>query len=153
MRIALAACLVACGDNAPECGYVELLSHGRNIWPAQIAVDDRYVYYSDYDNGSGVHLVFRQPRDGGDERVFASRARAVSFGYGMAVDARNVYWAAELDIGYTLFATPVTGASTIDIGVVSACVARGIAVDAVNVYGGAVRCEGVAARVLAFPQD
>ncbi len=157
MRIALAVCTaacMACGDNAPVCGHVEVLEGNRNIWPGQIAVDDERVYFSDYDNSAGTRLVFRQPRDGGQPLVIAARDETQRFGFGMATDERYVFWAAEdAPTGYTLFATPLLGGRSLELAGVSLCTANGIAVDAVAVYAGAIRCADEPARVIAVPHD
>ncbi len=142
-----------CGDNAPVCGHVELLSGNRNIWGGHIAVDDERVYYSDYDNATGMPLVFRQPRDGGQELVIDVRPPGNRFGYGMASDGATVFWAAEDEArGYTLFATPALGGAAIPLGVISACTVQGVAFDAGNVYAGSERCNDgltdVPARVI-----
>ena len=160
MRWALVACVAAagCGDNASACGALELLDANRNIWVGHIAVDDERVYYSDYDNGFGTHLVFRQPKDGGQALVIAARDEFARFGFGMAVDASYLYWTAEAEpVGYTLWATPVLGGRTFDLTGVSGCTAHGIAVDSINAYAGAVRCNNgtsdVHSRVMAVPHN
>lgn len=157
MRIALALCLVAiagCGDNEPACGRVQVMSQFRNIWGGQIAVDDERVYYSDYDNGAGTHLLFRQPRDGGQELVIGARGRADRFGYGMASDGERLFWTGEADLlGYTLQATPVLGGRSQELATLSACTAHGVAVDSVAAYAGAIRCDGEPSRVIAAPRD
>lgn len=157
MRLALAACLAACagcGDNEPACGHVEILDANRNIWSGQIAVDDRFVFYTDYDNGIGTHLLFRQLREGGDRLVIGARGYDASLGYGMASDGRSVYWAADdRDIGSKLLATPVLGGSTNELAGISPCTARGIAFDEVNIYAGSLRCDDEPAHVIAAPRD
>lgn len=157
MRLALAASLaacVACGDNEPPCGHVEILDAYRNIWSGQIAVDDRFVFYTDYDNGVGTHLLFRQLREGGDRLVIGARGYDASLGYGMASDGQSVYWAADDGtVGYSLLASPVLGGSTSVLGGISACTAHGIAFDDVNVYAGSIRCDQEPARVIAARRD
>jgi hypothetical protein len=156
MRIALAVGLAACtgcGDNEPACGRTVVMSQLRNIWGGQIAVDDERVYYSDYDNGAGTHLIFRQPREGGQELVIGARGRN-RFGYGMASDGERLYWTGESDLlGYTLQATPVLGGRSQELATLSTCTAHGVAVDAVAAYAGAIRCGGEPSRVLAAPHD
>lgn len=157
MRIAIAvgvAVASGCGDNAPLCGHVQVLEAHRNIWAGHIAVDSERVYFSDYDNGAGTRLVFRQPRDGGQPLVIAARPETSRLGFGMAVDDRHLYWTAEADFaGYTLFATPLLGGRTLDLSRVSDCTASGIAIDSVAIYVGAIRCGDVPARVVAVPRD
>lgn len=157
MRIALAAYLAtcaACGDNEPECGHVEVLRANRNIWGGHIAVDGERVYYSDYDNGIGTHLVFRQPREGGQPLVIAAHGETNRFGYGMTTDATHVYWSAENALtGYYLLATPLLGGTTLQLGPISECTAHGVAVDDVNAYAGSVNCNGIPAKVTAVPHD
>lgn len=157
MRVAVAACLAACagcGDNEPPCGHVAVLDANRNIWAGHIAVDGENVFYSDYDNGVGTHLVFRQPREGGQPLVIAARGETHRFGFGMAIDDAFLYWSAESEpIGYTLFATPVLGGRSVQLGALSECTASGIAVDTVGAYAGAIRCNEMPARVIAVPHD
>jgi hypothetical protein len=157
MRIALAACLAAaagCGDNAPTCGHVDIIDANRNIWGGQIAVDDRFVYYSDYDNGAGTHLLFRQLREGGDRLVIGSRGVTSMLGYGMASDGRYVYWTAEVEpTGYHLLATPALGGRTLDLTAISACTAHGVAVDDVHAYAGSICCDGLPSHVVAAAHD
>jgi hypothetical protein len=143
-----------CGDNEPPCGHVEVLDANRNIWPGHIAVDAERVYYSDYDNGFGTHLVFRQPRDGGQPLVIGARGMSDRFGFGMATSASHLYWSAE-DIagGYHLLATPLLGGTTLELTAISTCTANGIAVDELAAYGGSVRCEDQPARVIAKDRD
>jgi len=149
--IGLAAC-AGCGDNLPPCGRVETLERNTNIWGGHIAVDAERVYYSDYDNGVGTHLVLRQPREGGQAFVIAARDVYSRFGYGMVTDDTYVYWTAETEgAGYTVFATPLLGGGSDNIGLVSMCTAHGIAVDSVNTYAGSVRCNGLPAQVVALP--
>jgi hypothetical protein len=148
--------LAGCGDNAPECGHVQLLEANRNIWGGHIAIDDERVYYSDYDNGFGTHLVFRQPRDGGQPLVIAARDEASRFGFGMAVDAAFVYWSAENEpAGYALLATPRLGGRTLELSAISECTATAVAVDAINAYASSRLCNNgtidVAAKVIAVP--
>lgn len=151
--LGLAACL-GCGDNEPACGHVQLLDGNRNIWSGQIAVDDRFVFYTDYDNGFGTHLLFRQLREGGERLVIGSRGFDATLGYGMASDGQRVYWAADDgESGFSLLATPVLGGSTTVLGGISSCMARGVAFDEVNAYAGSVRCEQEPARVIAAPRD
>jgi hypothetical protein len=156
-RALLVLCLAGCGDNAPACGYVQLLTVNRNIWGGHIAVDDERVYFSDYNNGIGTHLVFRQPRDGGQALVIGARGESSRFGFGMTVDGDVLYWSAENEpAGYSLLATPRLGGTTVELSAVSECTAHGVAVDAVNAYAGAVRCNNgvtdVPARVTAVPK-
>jgi hypothetical protein len=158
LALGLAACSAGCGDNEPACGHVQLLAGNRNIWGGHIAVDAERVYYSDYNNGAGTHLVFRQPRDGGQALVIAARDRFSRFGFGMGVDASLLYWAAESDLGgYNLLATPVLGGPTADVASISTCTGSGIAVDRLNAYAGAIRCRDGAielpSRVIAVPHD
>jgi hypothetical protein len=157
MRAALAACLAAaagCGDNAPECGHVDIIDANRNIWGGQIAVDGRFVYYTDYDNGTGTHLLFRQLRAGGDRLVIGARGETSTFGYGMASDGQYVYWSAEVEpTGYNLLATPVLGGRTLVLTAISTCTAHGIAVDTVNAYAGSIRCEDQPSHVVAVAHD
>lgn len=157
MRIALAVCTaacMACGDNAPVCGHVEVLEAHRNIWPGQIAVDGERVYFSDYDNGADTRLVFRQPRDGGQPLVIAARDQAQGFGFGMAINDRYLYWTADdAFLGYALFATPLLGGRSLELETISRCTANGVAVDAVATYAGAIRCDDQPARVIAVPHD
>lgn len=149
--IGLAVC-AGCGDNLPECGFVHTLAANRNIWGGQIAVDDTLVYYSDYDNGIGTHLIFRQPREGGQKLVIAARDETSRFGYGMATDDTYLYWTAEIaEAGYTLFATPRLGGASIQLGLVGMCTAHGVAVDSINAYAGSIRCNGSPAQVIAAP--
>ncbi|HEX5062735.1 MAG TPA: hypothetical protein VFV99_25355 [Kofleriaceae bacterium] len=149
--ISLAAC-AGCGDNLPECGFVHTLAANRNIWGGHIAVDADRVYYSDYDNGIGTHLVFRQPREGGQALVISGRDESSRFGYGMVTDDSYLYWTAEVaEAGYTLFATPKLGGASLQLKVVSVCTAHGVAVDSVNSYAGAIRCDDNPAQVVAAP--
>jgi hypothetical protein len=154
-----AACSVAgCGDNDPPCGHVQLMSANRNIWGGHIALDDERIYFSDYENGARTRLIFRQPRDGGQELVIAARDTFSRFGFGMAVDATYLYWAAESPlIGFTLFATPRLGGATLELSGISPCTGSGIAVDRFNAYAGAVRCSDgsrdFASSVIAVPHD
>jgi hypothetical protein len=155
-RALLVVCLAACGDNAPACGHVELLAVNRNIWGGHIAVDAERVYYSDYDNGEGIHLLWRQPRDGGQPLVIAARDVASRFGFGMAVDDAYVYWAAENEpAGYALLATPRLGGRTLELTAISECTATAVAVDTINSYAGSRHCNNgvidVPARVMAVP--
>jgi hypothetical protein len=157
MRFAPAVCLAACvgcGDNAPVCGHVQVLEANRNIWPGHVAVDAERIYFSDYANSAGTHLVFRQPRDGGQPLVIAARGETQRFGFGMTTDDRYLYWSAEAEpAGYNLLATPLLGGRTLDLGAISECTANGIAVDAVAAYAGAIRCDMQPARVIAVPHD
>ncbi len=124
----------------------------RNIWGGQIAVDGERIYYTDYDNGAGAHLVFFQPRDGGQALVIAARNQSDRFGFGMATDGASLYWTSEADsVGYTLLATPVLGGRSQELFVLGACTARGVAVDTVAAYAGVTRCEGQPAHVYAAP--
>jgi hypothetical protein len=148
--------LAGCGDNAPACGHVALLDANRNIWGGHIAVDDERVYYSDYANQVGTHLVFRQPRDGGQPLVIAAREQASRFGFGMAVDATHVYWTAENEpTGYALLATPRLGGRTLELSAISECTATAVAVDAIDAYASSRRCNNgtidVPAKVIAVP--
>jgi hypothetical protein len=152
--LVLTLVLAGCGDNEPACGHVTVLDAYRNIWPGHIAVDAERVYYSDYGNLAGTHLVFRQPRDGGQPLVIAARGADERFGYGMATDGEWLYWAAESQmVGYTLFATPVLGGRSLPLASFSSCTANGIAVDEIAVYAGANRCNELAARVIAVRHD
>ncbi|HEY5952112.1 MAG TPA: hypothetical protein VIV40_41730 [Kofleriaceae bacterium] len=153
--VALAGC-AGCGDNEPACGHAEVLNWDRNIWGGHIAVDGERVYYSDYANAVGTHLVFRQPRDGGQALVIAARGETSRFGYGMVVDDGHVYWSGENEpVGYTLFATPPLGGRTIELSAISVCTGHGVAVDSVNAYAGSIRCNdgigNIAAHVIAVP--
>lgn len=152
------AALTGCGDNAPECGHVEVLTANRNIWGGHIAVDGERVYFSDYDNGVGTHLVFRQPREGGQPLVIAARGEDSRFGFGMALDEVAIYWAAEVPpLGYSLLATPLLGGQSQDLTGIGDCTAVGIAVDASNTYAGSIRCnngvDDLPARVVVAPHD
>jgi hypothetical protein len=142
--------LAGCGDNGPSCGFVTLLDAYRNIWPGHIAVDAERVYYSDFGNLVGTHLVFRQPREGGQPLVIAAADVDERFGYGMAVHDDLLWWAGESQmIGYTLFATPVLGGRSDPRVTFSTCTPNGIAVDAVAAYAGSIRCDMNPSRVLA----
>ena len=162
MRCAVAtACLIAtaagCGDNAPACGHVEVLDANRNIWGGHIAVNDDFFFYSDYDFYA-AKLVLRQPLGQRQAYVVGAAGTLDRLGFGMAVDATNLYWATESDpVGYTLFATPLQGGPPINLTAISECTALGIAVDAVNVYAGAVRCNNglgdIRSRVVVTPLD
>lgn len=148
--------LAGCGDNAVDCGFAHGLTSIRNIWPLQLALDDTYVYYSDYNNdGVGTHVVWRQARLGGQEIAIAARPRGLSFGGGMAVDETHLYWTAGIDpAGYAIFATPREGGNTIELAAFgNTCEARGVAVDATAVYGGSIRCNDLPAQVIRVLRD
>lgn len=148
------AASAGCGDNQPSCGHVRVLEEYRNIWPGQIAVDAERVYFSDYDNGAGTHLVFRVPRDGGQPLVIAARGESQRFGDGMAVHDTTVYWTGENEpTGYNLIATPVLGGRSEPLVELSPCSARGVAVDEVAAYAGTIRCADTPAHVAAVPFD
>ncbi|HEY5923979.1 MAG TPA: hypothetical protein VIV11_20005 [Kofleriaceae bacterium] len=159
MRSALALCLAACagcGDNEPACGHVQALNWNRNIWGGHIAVDGELVHYTDYDNGVGTKLLFRQPRDGGQALVIAARDTFSRIGFDMVASAGLVYWSAELEpFGYVLLATPVTGAGTVTVMSISECTATGVAIDGTNAYASSLRCnngiDDLPARVVAGP--
>jgi hypothetical protein len=156
-RALLVVCLAGCGDNAPVCGHLELLDANRNIWGGQIAVDEERVYYSDYNNGIGTRLVFRQPRDGGQPLVIAARGESSQFGFVMVVADNDLYWAAQKEpAGYSLLATPRLGGTTVELTPVSECTVFGVAVDATNAYAGSVRCNNgvtdIEARVTVVPR-
>ncbi len=151
------AASMGCGDNEPACGHAQLMVANRNIWGGQIALDDERIYYSDYDNGADTHLVFRQPREGGQPLVIAARDHVSRFGFGMATDAKYLYWSGDSGLtGYILMATPLLGGATLELGGISPCTAHGVAVDSLNAYAGAVRCNDgtdVQSRVVAVPHD
>jgi hypothetical protein len=121
------------------------------------AVDEARVYYSDYNNGIGTRLVFRQPRDGGQPLVIAARGEDSQFGFGMVVVDDELYWSAQKEpAGYSLLATPRLGGTTIELTPISECPGFGVAVDATTAYAGSVRCNNgisdIEARVTAVPR-
>lgn len=156
-RCVLALSLLAgCGDNLADCGFAHGITSLRNIWPLQLALDDTYVYYSDYNNdGVGTHVVWRQARLGGQEIAIAARPPGHGFGGGMAVDETHLYWTAQIDpAGYAILTTPREGGGTLQLAALgNTCDARGVAVDATAVYAGTIRCNDLPAQVLRVLRD
>ncbi|HSD85871.1 MAG TPA: hypothetical protein VLB44_00095 [Kofleriaceae bacterium] len=146
-RVAVLLALVAgCGDNGPQCGYVDVVVGGRNVWAPMFAVDDRYMYYADYDlDGFGTQLLLRGSRDGGQLRALAQRPYGESFGEGVAVDASAIYWTGTSELtGNSLYASPIAGGETIELAVLPACVPFGVATNGVEVFAGSVSCDTTA---------
>src|SRR3954466_7044479 len=117
-RVLLAGLLVAasaCGDNAPTCGYVDVLIGGRNVWAPIFAVDATSMYYADYDiDGFGAQLIVRAPREGGPLQGIESRDYRTAFGEGTALDNGALYWTGTAEpTGYALYATPIQGGETL----------------------------------------
>jgi len=150
------ALVAGCGDNAADCAYAHAMTYLRNIWPLQLALDDTYVYYSDYNNdGYGTHVIWRQARLGGDEIAIEARMPGHSFGAGMAVDETQLYWTGQADpVGYAVFATPRDGGRTSQLATLqNSCMAVGVAVDANAVYAGTIRCDELPSQVTAVYRD
>lgn len=152
-RVALALLVAtACGDNGPACGYVDILLGYRNVWAPQFAVDDNYIYYSDYDvDGFGTQFVLRMNHEGGGIQALASRPQfETEFGIGLALDAKSVYWAASSQpTGFALFGSPVAGGPTSVLTALPACAPFAIAVNDSEVFAGSVSCDDKPSQVTA----
>jgi hypothetical protein len=157
-RVALAAAtvvtagLAACGDNEPECGAVEVLVGEHNVWAPMFTVDDRYMYYADYDiDGFGTALLLRGSRDGGGLVSFGQLEYGEMFGNGLAFDDRNVYWTGsrQQQTQYELYATPRAGGDAYGIAALPGCVPFGVTTSATEVFAGMAGCDSLPARVTA----
>jgi hypothetical protein len=155
-RVAIVAAalagLTACGDNGPACGHVELLVGDRNIWSPMFAVDDRFIYYADYDiDGDGTALVIRGSREGGGLQALGQLAYGETFGNGLAYDDLNVYWTGSTDEQsyFRLLVSPRAGGSAFPVLDLS-CVPFGVTASASNVYVGMAACGTHTSRVIAL---
>jgi hypothetical protein len=148
--VALALLLAACGDNEPACGHVEVLVGEHNIWSPMFAVDDRFIYYADYDiDGDGTALLIRGSRDGGGLQALGQLPYGETFGNGLAYDDNYVYWTGSSDqqTYFKLFASPRAGGSASPIAYLS-CVPFGITASATSLFVGVAGCDSETSRVL-----
>lgn len=152
-RVALALLVATgCGDNGPSCGYVDILLGLRNVWAPQFAVDDNYVYYSDYDvDGYGTQLVLRMNNAGGGIRALATRpAFETELGVGFAVDATGLYWtASSAATGFSLYASPIAGGETLELATLPPCAPFAVATNATEAFAGSTSCDDLPSRVTA----
>lgn len=152
-RVALALLVAtACGDNGPSCGHIDILLGLRNVWAPQFAVDDNYVYYSDYDvDGLGTQFLIRMNQTGGGIQALATRPPFLTqFGAGLALDATAVYWTASSEpTGFSLYASPIKGGQTIELTTLPPCAPFAVATNGTEVFAGSTSCEDNASRVFA----
>lgn len=148
--VALACLLAACGDNADSCGFVDPIETYRNIWSLQLAVDATHVYFSDYDvDGDGTQLVIAEPHAGGPIDPVGIRPPASTFGRGLAVNERYVFWAStNEEAASSFFASPLDGGSTLLLAPLPACAPSGITYDADFLYAGTLSCEDGSSDVI-----
>jgi hypothetical protein len=155
-RVAALAALVltaACGDNEPACGHVEVLIGGRNVWSPMFAVDDRFIYYADYDlDGFGTKLMLRGSREGGGLQSLGQIPNYEMFGNGLAYDETTLYWTASRlqdGLGYALYQSPRAGGSEFLISNLPPCLPFGVATSPTEVFVGMAACDTFPARVTA----
>jgi len=152
-RVAAAALvLAACGDNGPACGHVEVLVGSRNVWSPMFAVDDRFIYYADYDvDGFGTQFLLRASRDGGGLQALSQIQYYEMFGTGLTYDDTNLFWTASREgdgLGYALYASPL-GGGQFPIADLPACVPFGVTTSSTEVFAGMAGCDAFPARVTA----
>lgn len=154
MRCVALALLVAtaCGDNGPSCGYVDVLLGLHNVWAPQLAVDDKFVYYSDYDvDGFGTQFLLRMSNTGGGFQALATRPPLqTDFGIGLAMDETSLYWTASSQpTGFSLYASKKTGGPTVELTSLPSCPPFGVATNGTEVFAGSSSCEDNPSRVFA----
>ena len=152
VALALLVAVTGCGDNGPSCGHVDVLLGLRNVWAPQFAVDDNYVYYSDYDvDGYGTQFVLRMNHTGGGIRALASRPQfEQDFGIGLAVDATTVFWTGSSQpTGFSLYASPIEGGQTSELTALPECTPFAIAFNDTEVFAGSASCDDNPSQVVA----
>ncbi|HTL37229.1 MAG TPA: hypothetical protein VL326_29045 [Kofleriaceae bacterium] len=155
-RVALAAAiavgLAACGDNEPECGTVEVLIGEHNVWSPMFAIDERFMYYADYDiDGFGTALVIRASRDGGGLVALGQLDYGEMFGNGLAYDETNLFWtgSGQEQTYFALNETPRAGGPPYTLAYLPGCVPFGMTTSATEVFAGMASCDPLPSRVTA----
>jgi hypothetical protein len=118
------------------------------------AVDDRFIYYADYDvDGFGTKLMLRGSREGGGLQSLGQIQYYEMFGNGLAYDETTVYWTGSRfteSLGYALYATPRTGGSGFPLAHLPECVPFGVTTSPTEVFVGMAACGAFPARVTAI---